>query len=120
MTKTEWLVYANNHRGKLVSLISIYHPVNEYKGIRPSLPITAQNAEAACVVVRNEIRKNSEGNPELEFMKALESQDVLTMNRILNQVWFGIPESTTCWDIEGFREAITLMEDLPEEFYENY
>ena len=33
---------------------------------------------------------------------------------LLNSAWFGVPESTQCWKLEGFKEAIDLLEDPPD------
>jgi hypothetical protein len=96
----------------LCYLLQNYHPVN----LRPnqmSLPITAPNAEIACASVGEEIRKNFEGDPVKEFKAAIQARDAHKVTNLLNDAWFGVPESTACWTITGFREAIMLLEDPP-------
>lgn len=29
--------------------------------------------------------------------------------------WFGVPESTSCWSIPGFGQAVDLLDDPPED-----
>lgn len=32
----------------------------------------------------------------------------------MSETWFGVPESTLCWQIQGFKEACDLLDDPPE------
>lgn len=128
MTKQQWLDYAKEHQAVLISLLDNYHPVNLDKRARitedsdgkfivpQSLPITAPNAERACQSIRNEIALKTI-NPAVSatFLNALEHNDINTINSLLNAAWFGVPESNSCWEIVGFREAVELMEDFPED-----
>lgn len=115
MTHAEWFAYAQLNKEKLNSVISIYHPINHYKDRRDkSLPITAMNAQAACDDVSESIRKNSEGDPVKDFNEAISKMDLNMANKILAQTWFGVPESTSCWGIEGFKELVILSEELPQ------
>lgn len=120
-TKEEWLKFAEENKEKLAWLIKDYHPVNRQPGTRRASVlhrgdyITAPNAEAACVQVRNKIRQNFEGNPVQQFEEALRQKDVSKINKLLNDTWFGVPESTSCWNILGFKEAVELMEDIPDD-----
>lgn len=115
MTEAEWIEYAKANQQKLEYLIGRYHPVR-LETILPDgeMRITAPNAENACIGVRDHIRRNFEGDPITQFANALKNSDIARANTILNEAWFGVPESTSCWRIEGFREAVRLMEDLPE------
>lgn len=113
-TTIEWLKEARDNREKLVSLIKSYHPVNRQPGRRSQDHITAPNAEMACTVVRKQIRENFEGDPVKEFNEALDTGDIPKIYRLLDQTWFGVPETTSCWRIDGFREAVDLMDDMPE------
>ena len=112
MTEQEWISQAKQNRDKLASLLSMFHPVTLHK---TDMKITAKAAELACENVRQSIRHNFEGSPVKQFDEALAVNDINTVNRLLNEAWFGVPESTSCWSIEGFKEAVELMEDLPEE-----
>src|SRR5438045_4009946 len=112
MTNTEWIEKAKTHKPALLSLLRRYHPA--IPGEKEEMKITAAAAEAACEVIRGEIRDKG-GNPLTQFAAALEAQDVATIHNLLDEAWFGVPESTACWGIEGFREAVDLMVDPPEE-----
>lgn len=113
MNEQEWIAYAKENRENLVSLLKSYHPVMRQPGRRQGDYITAPNAENACTKVRKSIRENFEGDPVKQFNEALDSDNWSIINTLLNHAWFGVPESISCWDITGFREAVKLMEDLP-------
>jgi hypothetical protein len=119
MTAQEWLAKATEHKEKLLSLIKTYHPASHAIHAKKShdLPITAPNAEFACRAVREKINAE-EGHlayPCDRFNSALDAGDWSTISSLLNGAWFGVPESTSCWGIEGFSEAVDLIEDMPEE-----
>jgi hypothetical protein len=73
--------------------------------------ITAPQAERACEMVRQQIRANSLDNPEIQFDIALTKQDTEAINDLLSSTWFGVPESTSCWGIEGFSVMCDLLDD---------
>ena len=60
-----------------------------------------------------------EGDPCREFDIALAAGDIQKVTNLLNDAWFGVPESTRCWQIEGFTEAVGLLEDPPDDGNEN-
>lgn len=109
MTKAHWLAKVHEHRDKLRGLILGYHPF--YRRSH-SMPITAPNAESACRAVREAIAQETVVEPVLQFDAALNIGDVYTIYHLLNDVWFGVPESINCWRIEGFRQAVELIEDF--------
>lgn len=116
MNTTEWLAATEASADDLRELLRIYHPINrasQYKGAPMS--ITAHGAEAACASVRADIVENSEGDPEMDFNDALADGNVGRLVKLLNEAWFGVPESTACWRIVGFKQAVDLLEDLPED-----
>lgn len=115
MNESEWFEKAIANRFKLYSFLSVYHPSNRQPGRRPEDFITAPNVENACTQVRKQIRDEFEGDPTELFKVALLKKDLGVCLTLLNQAWFGVPESTTCWQIEGFKEAVDLMEDTPDE-----
>jgi hypothetical protein len=88
--------------------ILAYHPASYQKsGFDP--PITAPGAEAACKVLRDTINKNS---PLItgEYIDSVR-EDHSKIYSLLNSAWIGVPESTACWNIPGFAEAVDLMEE---------
>lgn len=115
MTTIQWLEQVQTNKDLLISFLRHYHPVNRSIG-GTNLPITAPNAELACMNVRRMIKESgSESNPVEQFENALEKKNWQVINQLLNSAWFGVPESTLCWNIDGFKEAVSLMEDLPED-----
>ena len=117
MTQQEYLEQAKLHAPKLRSLIQNFHP-STADGPRRSIgPITAMLAEAACETVRLDIanKEQGKGNPTARFDQALAAGDAREIDSLLNSAWFGVPESTSCWGIEGFKEAVDLMDDPPEQ-----
>lgn len=113
MTENEWLGYAKRNRIKLESLIRDWHP--RMRRSTYSLRITAPNAEKRCEEVRQQI-KSEEGRipPTREFNDSLNEGNWHRVWIVLNETWFGVPESTECWRIFGFTEAVNLLEDPPE------
>lgn len=123
MTTQEWLAYAEEHKARLKTLLEHYHPVNLKN---PWLPgntlhrITAPNAERACANVRTQIAIEEAGrNPLQELEDAIADKQVGKIYALLNSAWFGVPESASCWAITGFKEAVTLLEEIPEAEDEN-
>jgi hypothetical protein len=113
MNTQQWLDRARIDQDKLRSLIANYHPLT--RGSKSNIAITAPNAERACQEVREHIKRNSEGDPVVKFNIALEESNWKAINLILNETWFGVPESTLAWQLEGFKEAIILLEELPDD-----
>jgi hypothetical protein len=124
MTEHEWLEQTRRDAFNLTYLIDSYHPASynsaapagrDPRKPGPGLPITAPNAESASNAIRQKIRDEADGKkPAIKFKAALESGDTGTLMSLLNQAWFGVPESTSCWGIRGFSEAVRLLEDPPE------
>lgn len=118
MIKEERLSKVKENKDDLASLIHGYHPASK-GGIRNhNMPITAPGPEVACGVARERIRAEYEGKHPIEkFHAAVESGDINVIYSLLSDTWFGVPESTSCWGIQGFAVAVDLMDDLPEEMY---
>jgi hypothetical protein len=115
-TVDEWIQEAADNLDVLKQLVDAYHPANRLPGRRPGDWITAHNPEAACTQVRKAIRDEHDGsNPADVLETAIKNKDVGKVSEILNQAWFGVPENRDCWKIPGFREAVDLIEELPEE-----
>ena len=114
MAPDQWVETARRHAKALANLVELYYPASRSDAHRPSLPITAQRAEEASVSVRGSVLRRG-GNPAIEPQEALVSGDHVKIKRLLGEAWFGVPESTSCWGIEGFREAVDLLDDPPED-----
>jgi hypothetical protein len=78
------------------------------------MPITAEAPEAACENVRQMIRTEEPDDPLVRWNKAVSDGDVGEITALLSSTWFGVPESTACWQIPGFGVACDLMDDPPE------
>ena len=120
MTRQEWIEAARKHEEVLRELLRKWHPRQETVAtaqLREDLVYSAPGAERACEVVRDAIRKEGEGQPKVlsQFTKALADGDVETLYGLLQQAWFGVPETTGCWKIVGFKEAVDLLDDIPED-----
>ena len=76
---------------KLRDLVAEFHP-----GYRQQhdMAITAPAAEQVCDRFRQEIAEMTEGDPVSDFDRMKEAKDGLGLVRLLNQTWFGMPEST--------------------------
>ena len=113
MTKEKWLYKAREHQDDLRSLVGNYHPSAGKP--RHQMRITAPAAEAACERIRASIATREKEDPVVRFDRALMTGDIHEVNTVLNEAWFGVPESTSCWNIRGFSVAVDLMDDPPEE-----
>jgi hypothetical protein len=128
---TRWLTKAREHQVKLRQLIADYHPSARRPAAyqkeaviftdgdvvavdAPTMPITAPAAEQACQQVRTLIRKEEPIDPLIRWDNAIANGDVGEIDSLLNGAWFGVPESTSCWSIPGFSEAVELIEDPPD------
>jgi len=122
MTKERWLEKVKESQVKLAGLISEYHPAARSKvrdremanRVADSMPITAPTAERACRNVREKIAGEYKTDPLMDFDNAIKAEDISAIYSILSGAWFGVPESTSCWKIPGFREAVDLMDDPPD------
>ncbi len=118
MTKLEWIEQAKLSRDALRDFVADYHPASvRYPSILDvRMPITAPSAEAACRTVREKIKSEyTDAAPAVLFGRALDDQDFHTLYRLLNSAWFGVPESTSCWQVPGFNQAVALLEDPPDD-----
>ncbi len=113
MTETEWLDSVREHYIVLRHFVGCYHPVT----LTPKhAAITADAAEAACRQVRESIKREPRSDmPVDELDNAISAKDVSGIMGLLQAAWFGVPESTSCWRIPGFREAVNLLDDPPDE-----
>lgn len=112
MTAQEWIAQARQRRDLLVDLVGTYHPAM-FSGNKKA-NITAPNAESACMMIREKIREETEELPISALKDALDAGDVDKVYSLLSSAWFGVPESTSCWQIPGFKEAVDLMGDPPD------
>jgi hypothetical protein len=119
MNKQQWITQAREHADALRSLVSEWHPTRLVAGRKRSheYPITAAAAEFICARVREKLAEEQAEVPDPveRFNEALKAGDWMTVSKLLSDAWFGVPESTACWEIRGFTEAVDLMDDPPED-----
>lgn len=121
MGNKEWLARVEAAAPMLRIFVSDWHPASPRRS-QEQLEITAQGAEATRRVLERQIRHESSQighepahDPLARFNAALAGGDTSTLMSILNQCWLGVPESTECWGLTGFREAVDLLDDPPED-----
>jgi hypothetical protein len=119
MNAKEWMIEVVENKETLLSLIRNYHPSSQERG-RPRYygRITAPEAEQACQNIREKIREENSDNPVTRFEAALLNNNAIEVIRILEEAWFGVPESTGCWSITGFPQAVDLLDDPPDDIEE--
>lgn len=104
--KEEWWKLVDDNWEDLQSLIVIFHPSN--KSV-PKLKITANRAEK----VRQSIVKKITTIPDYKELK--KNRDP-KLAGVLDDTYWGIPESVDCWNYKGFG----LLCDLCSESYVLY
>lgn len=112
MTPEKWLEQFKTNQEKLTNFVSHWCPgARDYGCENVDLPITAPVPESA----RKSLMKGLQ-TPNLKnrWEMAIEANDISILYTFLNRAWMGVPESTSCWRLEGFREAVALLEDPPE------
>lgn len=103
------------NRINLEDFLWCYHPASRNFNPKNNMEITAPLAESACNVIREKIKKENTLSPVTRFNQAIAAQDINEIYNLLQSAWFGVPESTDCWGITGFTEAVELLEDPPDE-----
>jgi hypothetical protein len=111
MTKDEWLAKVAINKTVLREYIDEWHPSGSRRDKRQSLPITAPTSEMVRQRLVDVIKTK---DPVKLFDAALEALDFMTIHKLLDETWFGVPESTSCWKIPGFSISVDLMDDPPE------
>lgn len=114
MNKREWLQQAIDNGEKLTCLVAQFHPTSNQGS---NLPITAAIPEANCCEIRKSICRDTLEfqSAAQRFKEAITKEDADTIYNLLQETWFGVPESTSCWSLTGFREAVDLLDDMWEE-----
>ena len=98
-TAEQWWWYFDTSKAVLRALVRNFHP---WKPIAREMPITATGAEMACDHIRREIANDFTGNPLDIFDKADTERDGAALVTLLNETWFGLPESMDCHSLPGF------------------
>jgi hypothetical protein len=113
MTKEKWLEQFNQNKEKLTNFVSRWHPgSSNYGNEDVLLPITANAPES---MRQSLLSKTQPVNIQSRWEKAVKEQDYAEIMSMLGSAWMGVPESTSCWYLEGFKEAVDLLDDPAEE-----
>jgi hypothetical protein len=117
MTKEEFWVLFDPNQNKMRALVEKYHPTaaQQPRGLVDAEKITAPLAEAACEVVRSDIRKKATELGVARFDQAVESRNAEMLVRVLNETWFGMPETMSVRSEPGFGVLCDLCEGLEPE-----
>jgi len=109
MTDDEFFNLATIHKDALLFIVRAYHPAS--KEPRPTLPITAYLAELACTEVRNQIAHScGDIDPATEFESRLIKRQRFPLIQLLQETWFGIPESRELvQSLDGFNTLCDLI-----------
>lgn len=118
-TAEQWWQLFEAYKTELRDLVCSYHP--SYARRTPMMPITAPNAEMACDLVRERIESKTIDNPLECFDQFYEQKNGNALVSILNQTWFGVPESRDAHSLPGFGALCDLCSEsyvLEPETYE--
>lgn len=106
-TKAAWWVLVEEHKDELLDLVSMFHP---YYRQTYNYPITATMAEKVCEAVRKEIADKEQYDPQRLFERYCKEKNPELVH-LLNEVWFGIPESSEVRNQPGFYELCDLCSE---------
>lgn len=129
MEKQDWIDVFKDHKNNLRNLVVRFHPSSKSQVLvadssvevsssvlETAFVITAPTAEEACEVVRQKILNTKPHNPVLTFDDA--ANDPIDTNQLidlLNDTWFGLPESASVRNLPGFYALCDLCEGVDEE-----
>lgn len=120
MTSNDYFQLIDDNKDKLIRLIEKFHPATRTidNGLVPeslNYPITAKLAEIACQKEREIIKEKGTINPITYFINAIDSKDIERIVNILNETWFGMPESSAIHNEPGFYVLCDLCSDFPDD-----
>lgn len=119
MTSEEYFQLIDDNKHSLIRLIDKYHPLTQNRESFYEMPITARMAEKACEQIRKEIIAKavdqSLKNPVLTFLNSVMNKNIGGIVTILNETWFGMPESSAIHSEPGFYVLCDLCSDFPDD-----
>lgn len=94
----EWWEVVKRYKDDLIDLVQTFHPI-----CRPD------SSNVMCHIIRQELADEGiHTNPVDGLKNAIESQDHNAILAILNQTWFGIPETSSAHQSDGFKALCEL------------
>ena len=106
-TAEQWWALVEQYHDELCELVSAFHPCNHSY---TDFVITAASAEAACESIRDEIRAKESDDPLEKFEQYCHDKNP-KLASLLNEVWFGMPESTEVRSYPGFGVLCNLCSE---------
>ncbi len=116
MNTTQWWDLFNKNKNDMVNLILAYHPAAYQEH---HMKISAPAAEYMCELIRNNIRKEKAEPIAIQVDKAIAFQDIDKLISLMNQAWFGMPESYEVRREPGFHVFCDLCEGIYDEENDN-
>lgn len=113
----EWWDLCRANADALRELVRGFHPANfhpasvEKADQVKRFPITAQAAEKLCEMIRQEIVKESSGTDPVGTFDLYLNHEDDRMPNLLNEVWFGLPESVEVRTVAGFGTLCDLCSE---------
>jgi hypothetical protein len=108
----EWWALLEKRESDILAMLRSFHP---YYRQQPRMPVTAARAELVRVAAATEIAAKFEKDPAKRFAEYKAARDP-AMWELMNEIWFGIPESTDAHYIAGFGALCELCSD-PDALY---
>lgn len=107
-TADEWWLIIEANKDDLLNLILGFHPY--YNNSNEEFEITAPAAEKMSKEIRERIKENTPNDPEVLFNTYLKYKDP-QMSTLLNDTWFGMPESKGIRRLPGFMVLCDLCSE---------
>ncbi len=108
-TAEEWWLLFDCHKVQMRNLVAKYHPTGAKSS--PEVHISAPGAEHACEIIREQIARESSGDPAAEFDQAVKDRDPVKLVSMLNGAWFGMPECMGVRSEGGFHALCDLCSE---------
>jgi hypothetical protein len=115
MTTDEWLALYEDNKEDIRRLIRDWHPALNTVPHRRDR-ITAPEAEQTCESIRQTIREMTTEDPLAALDRAVAARELPEAINIVNEAWFGIPESTDSRGLKGFFVLCELCSEWDEDF----
>lgn len=112
----DWWKVVEDNKDSLIRLIEEFHPASRLKSVNdnksPNFIITAKRAEQACEAVRGEIYQRwGKELPVNIFLSAFTRRDGRKIYNILQETWYGLPESSQVRSLPGFYPLCDLCSE---------
>lgn len=109
-TKEDWWMVLEKNWENIFDMIMSYHPLSRNYRI-DTMEITASSAEVACETVRRQISASHHPMSVEQRIKEYKKDKNPEMASLLNETWFGIPESTEARFLPSFGALCDLCSE---------